>query len=169
MWKSHDGKSGKVCFVFALSSGDSFLAQKIEIGVAARTNINDSGEIPREIIRVAAIIQWKRKRKLQRGPGCPKEFAIIPQLAINGHLATGRGGLQERFTVTSKACAVGNDSRQHRDATALRGRDLIDSDLGEGHRAKQVPPARVGIGSPATICSQFFYSQAAYVPLSHVR
>lgn len=43
-----------------------FLTQEIQVGVAARTCIDDSGKIPRNVI---VVVEWKGKGKLQRNLG----------------------------------------------------------------------------------------------------
>src|ERR1700740_77189 len=57
----------KSSLCFTLPSADSFLAQKIEIAVATATNIDDGGQISREVIRVSTfVIQREAKRDGQR-------------------------------------------------------------------------------------------------------
>ena len=67
-------------------AGGLFLAQQVQIGVAAGSRINHSGEIPRNVVRVAAAHEGKRKGKLQRNLRLPDNLARLPILTIDRHL-----------------------------------------------------------------------------------
>src|ERR1700683_2214538 len=85
---------------------DLFLAQKIEVGVAAGARIDDRRKIPRKRIRTTApIIQGKGKGNLQRDLGRPDGFAVFPKLTVNGDLTARTNGIQERPAIARKFCA----------------------------------------------------------------
>src|ERR1700693_3658140 len=62
-----------------------FLAQKIEVGVAARTRKDNGREVSGEIVGVAALVaQRKGEGDLERELGSASDFAVSPRLAKNG-------------------------------------------------------------------------------------
>jgi len=75
---------------------NSFLAEKIEVGVAAGTRMDDGGKVPRKIVGVSGgISQRERKGKFQCNLGCSDELAVVPGLTINRDIIAGRNCTHE--------------------------------------------------------------------------
>ena len=84
---------------------ESFLAQKIEVGVAARARIDDCGKVARKIVSIAVEVgKWKREGDFQRDLGRSDNFAVAPSLPVNRDLAPGRNRIQERHSSTRFRC-----------------------------------------------------------------
>ena len=59
----------------------------------AGARVDDGGKVPREIVRISAVYQWKDKGHLQCDLRGPDESAILPSLTVNRPLATGSNGI----------------------------------------------------------------------------
>jgi hypothetical protein len=69
---------------------DLFLAQKIEVGLAAGTRVDDGGKVPGKIVGVTVgVLQGESKRDLHRDLGSPDDFAVFPGLTVNRDFPTG--------------------------------------------------------------------------------
>ena len=87
-----------------LTIRDSFLAQKIEVGVTAGTRIDDGGKVPGKIVGVTwCVCQRKAKGDLQRDLGRPDDFTVFPRLTVNRDLTARSNCIQERLAVASKS------------------------------------------------------------------
>ena len=76
---------------------DLFLAQKIEVGVAAWSGVDNSGKVARKVVRVAATYKRKRKRKFEHDLRLADGLTIWPILAVDGDIAATGNGIKERF------------------------------------------------------------------------
>ena len=57
---------------------DLFLAQKIEVGVAAGTRIDDGGKVSGEIVSVPVVHHWKHKGNFQCEASCRNGEFVDP-------------------------------------------------------------------------------------------
>jgi len=90
---------------------ESFLAQKIEVGVAARARIDDCGKVARKIVSIAVEVgKWKREGDFQRDLGRSDNFAVAPSLPVNRDLAREgtayRNVIPPRASVASVVCVA---------------------------------------------------------------
>src|SRR5713101_6554236 len=87
------------------SNQNLFLAQKIKVGLAGRTRIDDGGKVLGKIIGdTACIIHGKSKGDLQRDLGRPDDFTVSPGLTVNRDLTARSNCIQERLAIASKRC-----------------------------------------------------------------
>jgi hypothetical protein len=81
---------------------DSFLAQKIEVGVAAGTRIDDCGKVPGLIVGITLVYRRKAKGDLQSDLRRPNDFTVFPRLTVNRDFTTGSNCIQERLAICFK-------------------------------------------------------------------
>ncbi len=70
-----------------------FLAEEIQIIVAAGPRVNDGGKIARKIVAIAGNVDSERERHSKRGLGGAGQFAVAPRLPVDDHLSAGGDGV----------------------------------------------------------------------------
>src|SRR6516165_1990155 len=105
------------------------VAQKVQVGLATGTCVNDGGKIGREVIGNAAVELMKGEGELERDLGFINKLAVPPGLTKKSNLASGSNSIQKRLAVGGEPGHPGRYARQQPDDLPTRNRDLVDTHL----------------------------------------
>ena len=128
-----------------------FLAEKIEVGVAADAGVNHGGEITREIVGVAAGEERKRKGELERDLIGAGKLSVVPGLAIDGDVMFRGNRVGEGFAVGGHGNTETDHSRDQGRTRLVGDRELVDSILWSAPYRKQILSARRGFESDSAV------------------